>query len=118
MKNDKSLGKNPVDNLPRANIANEANALLPKITDNKDWKKRKEGCEDLMKIMSQNNNRIKTDGLYDLINAIKARLSDSNKSVVRMYLGFVGTFAKACGTPIKTHAKLLIPPLINNLSDK
>lgn len=78
---------------------------MKKITDPKDWKNRKEGLESLEKLLNENNNRIKIDGLYDLIAALKARLSDSNKSIVRGYIGFVGKFAEACGKDIKNQAK-------------
>ncbi|KRX07362.1 Armadillo-type fold [Pseudocohnilembus persalinus] len=118
IKQDKTIGKNPVDSMPRANISSQANELLKFISDPKDWKKRKEGLDKLLKVLNDNSNRIKLDGLYDLVNALKVRIQDSNKSVARAYLGFIGTFAEACGKDIKMHCKLLLPPVISNLSDK
>lgn len=66
------------DNLPRADISNQLQSVLKKMADVQ-WNKRKEGIEELDKLLTHNNNRIQINGLNDLINMLKQRLSDNNK---------------------------------------
>ncbi len=84
----------------------------------KDWKVRKEGQENLEALLQQNNNRVKLEGLYDLIAAMKPRLTDPNKGVARAYINFCGKLVEAIGKDFKPQAKIILYPLITNLSDK
>ena len=111
------MSSNPLDSLPRADISRESEKLLKKLSDG-DWKIRKEGLDALDQLLVSANNRILPNGLHDLVGALRARLSDPNKSLVRGFIVFIGKFATALGSHIKNFAKVLIPSLINNLSDK
>jgi len=44
--------------------------LIPKLN-NGDWKIRKEGIDAIDLLLTQNNNKIKLDGLYDFISVLK-----------------------------------------------
>lgn len=67
--------------------------MLKKLGDN-NWKERKDALEELEKVLTANNSRIKLDGLYDLIAALKPRLADSNKTLVKGFLAFIGRFCE------------------------
>ncbi|CAD8120601.1 unnamed protein product [Paramecium sonneborni] len=105
------------DNLPRTDISNQLQSVLKKMADVQ-WNKRKEGIEELEKILTHNNNRIQINGLNDLINMLKQRLNDNNKQLVRPIVQIVGRVAEACGKDFKSSGKQLIQPLISILSDK
>ena len=62
--------------------------------------------------------RILPNGLTELMNNIKIRLSDSNKSVLKAYVTTLGKLADALGPAIKNFSKLLLKPLLANLADK
>lgn len=91
--------------------------MIPKLTNN-DWKIRKEGLENLEELLKVNQYRIKCDGLLDFWPILKARIIDSNKSIVRGFVPFTAKFFEAAGKDIKMHAKDLVRALIQNLSDK
>ena len=111
------ISSNPLDSLPRADISKESEKLLKKLSDG-DWKIRKEGLDALEQLLISSNNRILPNGLHDLVGALKVRLSDPNKSLVRGFIAFVGKFATALGPNTKIFTKVLLPSLINTLSDK
>ena len=113
----KIVESNPLDSLPRADISKDADKII-KTLSNSDWKVRKEGLEQLEQLLTSNNNRISPNGLHDLVNALKARLSDPNKALVRSFIGFVAKFTGALGKDIHRYSKTLIIPLISCLSDK
>jgi len=108
---------NPLDSLPRADISRDVEKLYKKLTDN-DWKVRKEGLDALDGLVNQANGRILPNGLYDLVAILKTRLNENNKSQAKSFISFVGKFATALGPGAKVHAKVLVPELIRNLSDK
>mmetsp|Transcript_38603 Transcript_38603/g.34302 ORF Transcript_38603/g.34302 Transcript_38603/m.34302 type:complete len:614 (+) Transcript_38603:797-2638(+) len=108
---------NPLDSLPRADISQEANKLIKKLSD-KDWKVRNEAIESLDQILTQSHNRIQTNGLYEFVNVLKTRLNDNNKSQLKLVLPFIGKFGAAMGPGAKTYAKIILPELLRNLSDK
>jgi hypothetical protein len=45
-------------------------------------------------------------------------MSDANKSVLKTYVQLLGLLVEALGPGAKTIAKRLLPPMLNNLSDK
>ena len=47
-----------------------------------DWKVRKEACEKVEEILKNANMRIKPDGLNELMDNVKQRMSDPNKAVL------------------------------------
>jgi len=108
---------NPMDSLPRVDISRDVEKLYKKLTDN-DWKVRKEGLDALDGLVTAANNRILPNGLYDLVAILKTRLNENNKSQAKSFISFVGKFATALGPGAKVHAKVLVPELIKNLSDK
>ena len=105
------------EQLPRADISNETDRIIKKLNDVQ-WNKRKEGIEELDKLLAQNGNRIQINGLADLFNLVKTKMGDQNKGVIRPMISIVGRLAEACGKDFKVYGKQLIPGLIGYLSDK
>lgn len=108
---------NPLDTLPRADISREADKIV-KILGNTDWKIRKEGLDQLEQLLASNNNRILPNGLNELVNALKSRLADPNKALVKGFINFVGKLTVALGKDIQRYSKTLVHALMGNLSDK
>ncbi|CAG9332562.1 unnamed protein product [Blepharisma stoltei] len=103
---------------PRANISQSITpAILKKISDT-NWKIRKEGLEAVEASLDQSGMRILPAGLEQLIKAIKERLNDPNKSLVRQSLALVSKLAQAMGNDSKVYSKAIIPNVLSNLSDK
>lgn len=46
--------------------------------------------------------------MFDLFAALKPRIVDPNKSLVRGFVGFTARLIEACGKDIKPHSKTLI----------
>ena len=108
---------NPLDSLPRAEISRDADKLLKKLNDSK-WEVRREALENLQSLLTANNNRISPNGLQELVTALKGRLNDNNKSLVKSCIHFVGNFATALGSNARVYSKPLIQELAKNLLDK
>ncbi|EAR97553.2 hypothetical protein TTHERM_00439010 (macronuclear) [Tetrahymena thermophila SB210] len=113
----KSASSNPLDQLPRADISKDAEKILKKLSDAK-WQTRKEGLDELDKLLQKSNNRIQLTGLFDLLAALKQTLQESNKGVQRQAFNFVGRFAEACGKDLRPHSKNLLCQIVSNLSNK
>ena len=112
-----TVESNPLDSLPRADISREADRII-KVLTSADWRVRKEGHDQLEQLLNSNNNRISPNGLHDLVNALKSRLSDPNKALVKSFIGFISKLTGALGKDIQRYSKTLITPLISCLSDK
>ncbi|KAL4446462.1 hypothetical protein ABPG74_001203 [Tetrahymena malaccensis] len=113
----KSASSNPLDQLPRADISKDAEKVLKKLSDAK-WQTRKEGLDELDKLLQKSNNRIQLTGLFDLLAALKQTLQESNKGVQRQAFNFIGRFAEACGKDLRPHSKNLLCQIVSNLSNK
>ena len=98
--------------MARADISASVNKYIPKLN-NGDWKIRKEGIDAIELLLTQNNNKIKLDGLYDFISVLKSKINDPNKTLVKIFITFAGRFVEACGKDIKNHCK---PILLFNIS--
>jgi len=85
---------------------------------NNDWKIRKEAADKVEEIFKNANMRIKPDGLNELLDNLKQRMSDPNKSVLKSYVQLIALFVDALGPGAKTFTKRLLPPMLNNLADK
>lgn len=83
-----------------------------------DWKKRKEAADKVEEICKAANMRIKPDGLNELMDNIKQRMSDPNKAALKAYVQLIVVLVEALGPAAKTFQKKILPPMLNNLSDK
>ena len=112
-----SAGGNLLDSLPRVDISKDVEKLLKKLGDSK-WEVRREALEALSGLLTASHNRIAATGLQELVTALKSRLNDNNKSLVKSCIMFVGNFATAVGPNVRIYAKPLIQELVKNLLDK
>jgi len=82
------------------------------------WKMRKEGLEDLQRLLYSVNYKIKPDNLGEVAMMLKPRLLDAHKTLVRSFLMFAGALALKCRREIAPHSKPLMQKIIANFSDK
>ncbi|KAL4477492.1 hypothetical protein ABPG74_002642 [Tetrahymena malaccensis] len=101
----------------RMDISKELEKPLRKIQEQKQQSK-KEGLDILEVLLQQANYKISSNGISELVIALKKCLSESNKSLVRQFISFVAKFGEALGKEAKLFAKTLVPGIMQNLSDK
>jgi cytoskeleton-associated protein 5 len=104
--------------IPRVNIsALVTDEILAKLTDG-NWKVRKEGLDDIEGILEKNGKRVLITGLEDMFKSLKAKLEDSNKSIVRSTLTLVCKLVESMGQEIGFYSRSIVPGLLANLGDK
>ncbi len=91
--------------------------LLKDLSEGK-WIEKKEACETIEKILNDANMKILPNGLNDLFNLIKNKLSDSNKNLVKILISLVNKFIQCLKKEFKPWTKIIALSLIPNLSDK
>ena len=91
--------------------------LLKNISDGK-WAEKKEACEQIEKLLKEANMKILPNGLNELMNLIKKKLTDGNKNIVRMMINLLGQLIEALKHHFKQWSKNIAINLIPNLSDK
>ncbi|CAL8245486.1 unnamed protein product [Lota lota] len=112
---DDGAASDVVDLLPRTDISDKITGdLMAKIED-KNWKIRKEGLDEVAAIISEA--KFVKPALGDLPLALKARLGDSNKILVQQTLTIMQQLATAMGPGLKQHVKALGLPVITVLGD-
>ncbi|TPX69294.1 hypothetical protein SpCBS45565_g02541 [Spizellomyces sp. 'palustris'] len=109
----------PTDDLfPRVDISGQITGKLIVDMGNAQWKVRKEALDDLVRILEAANKRIQPNFGSELIPALKARLSDSNKNLAMNAVELTGNLALAVGKPFERHVKLVISPMTSLLADQ
>ena len=112
----KSIGDleliSPVD------ISKKISSQLIKDLSEGKWLEKKEACETIEKILNDANMKILPNGLNDLFNLIKTKLSDGNKNLVKILISLVNKFIQALKKEFKPWTKMIALSLIPNLSDK
>ena len=93
------------------------NQLLKDLSEGK-WVEKKEACENIEKILNDANMKILPNGLNDLFNLIKSKLSDGNKNLVKILISLVNKFIQCLKKEFKPWTKMIALSLIPNLSDK
>lgn len=74
------------DLLPRADISKSITAKLIPMFKNSDWKIRKGAADSVEEILRGANMRIQPVGLNELMDNLKQRMVDPNKSVLKSYI--------------------------------
>ena len=72
--------------LPREDISKHLNAKLFEKCKNNDWKVRKEAAEKVEEMLRGAKMRIQPVGLNELMDNMKQRMVDPNKSVLKSYV--------------------------------
>ena len=98
----------------KIDISNEILKISSKCNDS-NWKIRKDGAEALENCIQ--NKIIYSNNIGELVEILKNKLNDPNKNVLKAYISLSGKFAESC-KDFKLYGKMLIIPLLNNLSDK
>ena len=93
------------------------NQMLKDIKSGK-WPEKKLACENIEKILENANMKILPNGLNDLFNLIKEKLSDGNKNIVRMIISLLTKLIESLGNGFKQYTKNIALALIPNLADK
>ena len=91
--------------------------MLKNISEGK-WAEKKDACEQIEKILKESNMKILPNGLNELMNLIKKKLSDGNKNIVKMIINLLSLLIEALKYHFKTWSKNIALNLIPNLSDK
>jgi len=90
-----------LDALPREDISKQINPKLITMFKNNDWKVRKEAAEKVEEMLKNANMRILPNGLNELMDNMKQRMADPNKSVLKSYIQLIGNLAEALGPASK-----------------
>ena len=93
--------------IPREDISGLITPTLLSQLGNKNWKLRQEGLANVNAIIDDAHHAVGPN-LGDLIPALKARLTDSNKNLVAMTVQLLGVLAAAVGKPIERYSKLIL----------
>jgi hypothetical protein len=107
----------PLDKDGRADITGRLGSGLLVRLDDADWKKRHEALIQVEQTLVDANRKIQMKGVFELVNALKKRLSDSNKNLVIVTLNLFGDLATACGPAINEMMKLTVHPIFTCFTD-
>ncbi|KAJ1686606.1 hypothetical protein LUZ63_017996 [Rhynchospora breviuscula] len=105
------------DGLPREDISSKIGPTLLKNIASPDWKVRMESIESINKILEEAHKRIQPNGTIDLFNALRGRLSDSNKNLVMATLSTIGALAAAMGPAVEKTSKGILADVLKCLGD-
>jgi cytoskeleton-associated protein 5 len=105
------------DVIPRTDISDKiSETLLAKLND-EGWKMRKEAMEEVHAILAGASHRIgPKDG--GLIEVLKLRLLDNNKTLAKDALALLGTLIADMGAPMVKSAPKILPALLTALGDQ
>ncbi|KAJ3077818.1 Microtubule-associated protein, microtubule dynamics during spindle orientation, partial [Quaeritorhiza haematococci] len=105
------------DLFPRVDITTQLGAQVIQNMGDAQWKVRKEGLDEFMRVLEACNKRVKPNLGSEIIPALKARLGDSNRNLAIQALDITGTLATSVGKPFEKHAKILAAPITGCLAD-
>ena len=91
--------------------------ILKDIDEGK-WVEKREGVEKLEKIILETNMKILPNGLNELFDLIKLKLSDCNKNLVKILISLLGKLIESLKLGFKNYTKNIALSLIPNLADK
>lgn len=116
---EEAAGEDPLGSIARTDVSKEiANQKMINLINDNNWKKRKEAVDKMDAVLEKANNRILPNGLSEVVGLLKIKMADSNKSVAKGFLQFVGKFGEALGPAAKQYAPMLIKPMLRCLSEK
>ncbi|XP_048112966.1 cytoskeleton-associated protein 5 isoform X1 [Alosa alosa] len=104
-----------MDLLPRTDISDKITSEMVSKIEDKNWKIRKEGLDEVAAVISEA--KFIQSNIGELPLALKGRLNDSNKLLVQQTLNILQQLAIAMGPGLKQHVKHLGVPIITVLGD-
>ncbi|KAM6973183.1 cytoskeleton-associated protein 5 [Aplochiton taeniatus] len=108
-------GPDIMDLLPRSDISDKITSDMVSKIEDKNWKIRKEGLDEVAALISEA--KFIQPNMGELPLALKGRLGDSNKILVQQTLTILQQIAVAAGPGLKQHVKGLGFPIITVLGD-
>ncbi|KAK4696398.1 cytoskeleton-associated protein 5, partial [Phenoliferia sp. Uapishka_3] len=105
------------DLFPRVDLEKLVSSATTAGCNDSNWKIRKESLETIQATLDANK-RLKPSNLPDLTNALKLRMSDSNKIVQGLALDVVSRIATGMGKAFDKHARIFATPVANVLADQ
>ena len=98
----------------RVSIANEfaPNSRIFLDLKNSNWKKRQDALTAITLILENAGDFVKPNVGSEIISALRARLSDSNRNLATMTFSVVGRFVQAMGPGAIIHVKALVPAVL------
>lgn len=113
------LGKNiNIKKEMRKNISKELNQKLMYDLSSGDLDTKKRAIDYINKLLIKYNNKISINGLRSLFFIIKDNINDVEPNNACLFLGLLSNLIIALGPHIKIYEKILIFPLLLNLSNK
>ena len=120
-KSNKTPGKNKstgIELFQPVDVSKKINADIQKNLKSGKWPEKKEAAEKIEKILEDAHMKILPNGLNPIIDIFKSKLTDGNKSIVRLVISLIGKFIDALNVNFKQFAKPIALNLIPNLADK
>jgi cytoskeleton-associated protein 5 len=112
----------PVDRESKLNAKTDINSLILPILYDKlnhsHWKERKEGLDELAKLVFSSNFSIQGNLDAELVSTLKNRISDSNRNLSSQAIDICGDLAISIGKPFERYSRTLTPPLLALLADQ
>ena len=109
---EKMIGINPQD------ISKKITKELLKDIEEGKWTEKKEAVEKIEKIINDANMKILPNGLNDLFDVIKCKLTDCNKNLVKILISLLSKLIQSLKQSFKSWTKNIALGLIPNLADK
>ena len=121
-KKDEKIENNQDNNMINSSnpqdISKKITKELLKDIDEGKWLEKKEAVEKIEKIINDTNMKILPNGLNDLFDLIKDKLSDCNKNLVKILIALLTKLIESLNQGFKSWTKNIALSLIPNLADK
>ena len=111
-------GEEQAKAVDRVNISGKLTRALLSKMNSADWKERKEALDALETILNDVRSGLSASGLSDLVQMVRLRLSDNNKTLQRGYLALTGRLADLLGPEGRPFSKSLLTAVLTCLTDK
>ncbi|KAJ2551363.1 hypothetical protein EV175_003719, partial [Coemansia sp. RSA 1933] len=116
---DSDGGDDPMDDLfPRQALNATIGPAVYKRLGDSNWKERKAALDQIHNALESAKHRIQPNISQDLYTALKQRLQDSNKNLVAVALGLLGTLSSDSNSASVANIRIVALQTIHCLSDK
>lgn len=106
------------EDVVRANISSQITPELISSLSDASVKQRQKAKDQIEKILLNSGNKIHTNGLGPLLEALKGRMSEPCKSLGKDFIELVGNLFCAMDIGCKQYSKSILQELVSNLADK
>ncbi|KAL5036633.1 hypothetical protein RTP6_004181 [Batrachochytrium dendrobatidis] len=106
------------DILPRVDLSCRVPSSLVEQMGNPNWKERKAAMDELSEAIKATQMKIQPTLDFDLVSALKQRLSDSNKNLASSATDICGMLCIAMGKPFEKYVRTFLAPILSQLADQ